>query len=467
MENTANLSLPYIMPSQAQKHVTHNEALQLLDALVHLSVVSKDFTSPPLEASEGSRYIPAEGASGAWSGWHGAIAYYADGGWMRLAPVKGWQCWVEDKTQLIVWDGTAWQTASGGDQVEFGMLGVQTSADPVNRFAVKSQSALFSHDETANGNVHVKLNKASTSSESAVLFQNDWSARAAVGCFPDDHFQIKVSPDGANWKSALDIQPSSADIGIGTDTPQGRVHVTSDSYCSIVVSNGNADNVAKGGMVCGARYKLTNNPFVCFGSWDVGPSGQRDVFFGGGGWDLPDATRLQFFTAPTNVEQNNTGLLRMVVTAAGNVGIGTAAPTARLQVAGSLSKTSGSFDIPHPDPELNATHRLRHCFVEAPTRGENIYRFTVNADGAGTVRLPLPDYWRHLNENPQIWVCADGHFGRAYGVVNDDESGLVITCETTGSYNVLLIGTRKDELARDYFDPLGVEYETAQAEEPS
>ena len=28
MEQTANLQLPYIMPSQAQKHVTHNEAVR-------------------------------------------------------------------------------------------------------------------------------------------------------------------------------------------------------------------------------------------------------------------------------------------------------------------------------------------------------------------------------------------------------------------------------------------------------
>ena len=36
MENSANLQLPYIMPSQAQKHVTHNEAVRTLDALVQL-----------------------------------------------------------------------------------------------------------------------------------------------------------------------------------------------------------------------------------------------------------------------------------------------------------------------------------------------------------------------------------------------------------------------------------------------
>ena len=35
MDETANLKLPYILPSQAQKHVTHNEALALLDRLTH------------------------------------------------------------------------------------------------------------------------------------------------------------------------------------------------------------------------------------------------------------------------------------------------------------------------------------------------------------------------------------------------------------------------------------------------
>lgn len=38
MSVTQRLQLPYIAASQAQKHVTHNEALVLLDALVQLAV---------------------------------------------------------------------------------------------------------------------------------------------------------------------------------------------------------------------------------------------------------------------------------------------------------------------------------------------------------------------------------------------------------------------------------------------
>ena len=34
VEETVNLALPYILSAQAQKHVTHNEALRRLDAVV-------------------------------------------------------------------------------------------------------------------------------------------------------------------------------------------------------------------------------------------------------------------------------------------------------------------------------------------------------------------------------------------------------------------------------------------------
>ena len=40
-QKTTNLELPYIMASQAQKHVNHNEALKKLDAIVHLAVISR------------------------------------------------------------------------------------------------------------------------------------------------------------------------------------------------------------------------------------------------------------------------------------------------------------------------------------------------------------------------------------------------------------------------------------------
>ena len=47
MDNTPNLGLPYIMAAQAQKHVTHNEAIRSLDAIVQLTVLDRDLSAPP------------------------------------------------------------------------------------------------------------------------------------------------------------------------------------------------------------------------------------------------------------------------------------------------------------------------------------------------------------------------------------------------------------------------------------
>ncbi|KAJ3030986.1 hypothetical protein HDV00_008594 [Rhizophlyctis rosea] len=68
-------------------------------------------------------------------------------------------------------------------------------------------------------------------------------------------------------------------------------------------------------------------------------------------------------------------------------------------ITDSITKGSGSSLIKHLDPAKRAKKMvLRHCFVESPTRGDNIYRFTVSTDkGRGTVHLP--DYFPHLNED--------------------------------------------------------------------
>ncbi len=115
-----------------------------------------------------------------------------------------------------------------------------------------------------------------------------------------------------------------------------------------------------------------------------------------------------------------------------------------LCVNGTLSKTAGSFAISHPNPSKNTACELFHSFVESPTAGDNLYRFEVEVEN-GTATIDLPDYYKYLNENDQVWVNPKNHFGRAYGVVNQEQTALTVFADTDGSYNVLLIGTRKDE----------------------
>jgi hypothetical protein len=108
MANTTSLMLPLMAAAQAQKHVTYNEAILRLDAMVQLSVKDRHLTSPPGSPSDGDRYIPASGATGAWEDWDLNIAWFVDGVWTKLVPRGGWIAYVEDENLVLIHDGTAW-----------------------------------------------------------------------------------------------------------------------------------------------------------------------------------------------------------------------------------------------------------------------------------------------------------------------------------------------------------------------
>jgi hypothetical protein len=124
-----------------------------------------------------------------------------------------------------------------------------------------------------------------------------------------------------------------------------------------------------------------------------------------------------------------------------------------------IDKVFGSFTITHPDPSKEANYQLWHSFVEAPTAGDNIYRYEITTIN-GTAILQLPDYYKFLNKNDQVWVTAKNHFGNAYGIVNNEQTCINFTSDTDGEYIVLLMGTRKDKWAQYAWN--GVErYKTA------
>ncbi|MPZ57627.1 MAG: DUF2793 domain-containing protein [Rhizobiales bacterium] len=106
---TPNLGLPEIAAAQAQKHVTHNEALQILDAVVRTRVISIGDTSPPGSPSDGDVYIPGAGATGAWAGLDQTIVFALDGGWFPITPLAAW---IVDNLADGVryrYDGSAWR----------------------------------------------------------------------------------------------------------------------------------------------------------------------------------------------------------------------------------------------------------------------------------------------------------------------------------------------------------------------
>jgi hypothetical protein len=205
VEQSPNLLLPYIMPSQAQKHVTHNEAIRMLDALVQLAVLDRDLTMPPASPQEGDRYIVAEGGTGEWAGREGTIAARQDGAWTFFTPCAGWLAWVRDEALLLAFDGTGWMATTAGAPI----FGVNASADETNRLAVAAAATLLSHDGAGH---QLKINKLVPEDTASLLFQTDFSGRAEMGIAGSDDFQVKVSPDGAQWIEALVINAATGSV---------------------------------------------------------------------------------------------------------------------------------------------------------------------------------------------------------------------------------------------------------------
>ncbi len=114
MSETLLLELPLLEASQAQKHVTHNEALLKLDVLAQLSVISRGLSVPPASPQESDRYLVAAAATGAWAGQAGAITVQQSGAWVFYTPKTGWKLWIEDEEVFVIYDGAAWIAPGGG-----------------------------------------------------------------------------------------------------------------------------------------------------------------------------------------------------------------------------------------------------------------------------------------------------------------------------------------------------------------
>lgn len=109
MEETARWAMPLLFAGQAQKEITHNEALVLIDALLHGRVESADLDTPPGAPAIGQCWIVADFAAGAWAGQAGMVALWTEGGWRFVAPRAGLSLTVADRDHALFFDGTEWR----------------------------------------------------------------------------------------------------------------------------------------------------------------------------------------------------------------------------------------------------------------------------------------------------------------------------------------------------------------------
>ena len=213
MDRTDTHRLPYVAADQAQKHVTVNEGLRMLDALVGASARSAGVADEPSAPEAGEAYLLPEGAAGAaWAALPAnAYVVFQDGAWAIFPPSVGLTVFVEDEGTARVWDGTAWAVQAGAAE-ETGRLGVNTQADATNRLAVRSDAVLHAHDPAGSGDARHVINKAAAANTTSLVFQSNWGGRAEMGLAGSDDFAIKVSPDGQSWRTALSIDRTSGAV---------------------------------------------------------------------------------------------------------------------------------------------------------------------------------------------------------------------------------------------------------------
>lgn len=228
---SARLGLPYLAAGQMQKHVTLNEALTRLDALVQPAVVSRSRMDQPEAPTDGDLYILPEGATGAdWGvATAGDMIRAESGGWTILSVPEGMLAIVLDEAAVLVRVAGDWLSLGSrlGQVQGLERLGLNATADAGNPFVVRVNKGLWTALESGaggDGDLRLTLNKEGPGDVLSLLFQSGWSGRAELGLIGDDDLRLKVSPDGDDWVEAFAVDAASGRVSFPRGA--GRVEVT-------------------------------------------------------------------------------------------------------------------------------------------------------------------------------------------------------------------------------------------------
>ncbi|MCF6292302.1 MAG: DUF2793 domain-containing protein [Robiginitomaculum sp.] len=182
MNKTPNLDLTYLVEAQAQKHVTVNQAIRSLDALVQLNVVERGLLTPPTTPVNGTSYLIGTAATEDWVNQDQNVASYQDGAWEFHTPKNGWIAWVLSEGILCVFNGSAWTDL------------------PNAMFAAQPAGYLQ------------RLSRTSDNDDAAINYQTGFQTHALAGLLGDTNYTVKVSPDGILFTDAIVVENTTGTV---------------------------------------------------------------------------------------------------------------------------------------------------------------------------------------------------------------------------------------------------------------
>jgi hypothetical protein len=434
-DTTPRSALPLLAAAQSQKHVTHNEALLMLDALTCARLLDRDLSAPPASPADGDAYLVKAAGTGLWTGQGGNIAFAVDGGWRFYVPYAGLVAYVADETKLIVHDGSAWvDFASLLALQNVPMIGVNTTADSTNRLAVKSAALLF---DNAGAGVQAKVNKHAASDAASFVWQTNYSGRAELGLTGDDNLHCKVSPDGSAWTAALTIDRTTGSCALSAGTSSAPALNFGDASTGLYgVSSGNLGLAVSSGQIWTVNANglvqsipgggvsqinvlgegITQQNFTRYSNDANGPTftiskGRGTIaarsapalgdtvgqiqFSGYNGTSFTAAARIRTFLTETGTVGSTAmgGQMRIELCP---IGSGTATEVLRIEAGAGISMFGAN-----PVIDQNRAHRLRSTTIAGaipPSVAGNLFYHSDAQGGAGEVAVDTSSAYRYAGQ---------------------------------------------------------------------
>lgn len=109
---TPRLNLALLHAAQAQKEITHNEALAKLDILLAPCVLGIVADPSGLNPVDGNCWIVGVSATGDWLERDNQIAGWTSNGWIFASPVTGQRAFGMDQNADYFFDGVHWIVGS-------------------------------------------------------------------------------------------------------------------------------------------------------------------------------------------------------------------------------------------------------------------------------------------------------------------------------------------------------------------
>jgi len=324
---------------------------------------------------------------------------------------EGMLCYLNDTNEFQVYNGSAWVSIGDPEVVIVdsanARVGVNIAA-PDNTLHVLEASAgtVAAHADTQvaienSGTAGIQF-LTNSGEENRIIFGD--AADNDIGGITYDHDgnSIRWTTNAAE-RMRLD---SSGQLGIGNDTPAGRLDLGDGTGRKLFLYSGGGANTSGLGVDLGGNSYEASIYFSSSGRLTIGSHN-------GSAYDT-----------------------HVTVLASGAV-----------DFEGTVSKAGGSFDIPHPTK--GGDWRLRHSFIEGP-KADNIYRGTVTLSaGTATVDLDAASNmtdgtWEAMNRDPWTMVASSGN------AVEWSLSGktLAITGPADAVCNWMVIGERQDDFMK-------------------